>query len=139
MMHPKWIMAGVLAVCFSNPSFALDETAKAAEQNVIRAQAEALAHDDAAKAFSFASPDIQTLMGDQSHFFAMVQEGYAPVYRHRSFEFGEAEGGAGLAIQQVHILDTHGIAWEATYTVMQQSDGSWKITSCVLKQVGQDA
>eukprot|EP01037_Dinobryon_pediforme_P010667 gene10667-10739_t len=118
---------------------ALDETSKAKAQSVISAQAEALAHDDAAKAFSFASPEIQTLMGDQSHFLSMVQEGYAPVYRHRSFEFGEADGGAGLVVQQVHILDAHGIAWEATYTLMQQSDGTWRITSCLLRQVGQDA
>ena len=62
----------------------------------------------------------------------MVRNRYAPVYRHRSFEFGEAKSSAGTIVQEVHIIDANGVAWEALYTLEPQSDGSLKITGCVL-------
>jgi hypothetical protein len=63
---------------------------------------------------------------------SMVRNGYAPVYRHRSFEFGEAMISEGKIVQQVHIVDADGVAWEALYTLEPQSDGSLKISACVL-------
>jgi hypothetical protein len=62
----------------------------------------------------------------------MVRNGYAPVYRHRSFEFGEAMIADGKIKQLVHIIDADGAAWEALYTLEPQSDGSLKISGCVL-------
>ncbi len=64
----------------------------------------------------------------------MVRNGYAPVYRHRSFEFGEARTYEGKIYQEVHIVDADGEAWEALYTLEPQDDGSIKISSCVLKK-----
>ena len=69
----------------------------------------------------------------------MVQQGYAPVYRHRSFEFGEAKAANGQIAQRVHIVDDNGEAWEALYTLEQQADGSLKITGCSLLKAGQAA
>ena len=62
---------------------------------------------------------------------------YAPVYRHKSFEFGEARSEGGRIAQRVHIIDANGEAWEALYTLEQQPDGSLKITGCSLLKAGQ--
>ena len=67
----------------------------------------------------------------------MVQRSYAPVYRHKSFEFGEARVSGGKIAQHVHIIDATGEAWEALYTLEHQPDGSLKIVGCVLLKAGQ--
>jgi hypothetical protein len=63
---------------------------------------------------------------------SMVRDSYAPVYRHRSFEFGEARSEGDWIVQRVHIIDADGDAWEALYTLERQPDGSLKITGCSL-------
>jgi Domain of unknown function (DUF4864) len=70
-------------------------------------------------------------------FMSMVQRSYAPVYRHKSFEFGEARASNGTIAQRVHIVDENGEAWEALYTLEQEPDGSVKIIGCVLLKAGQ--
>jgi len=79
-----------------------------AGQSIIRAQEEALSRDDAATAYTFASPGIQRRFHDPETFMSMVRNGYAPVYRHRSFEFGEAKTSDGTIQQEVHIIDANG-------------------------------
>jgi hypothetical protein len=101
-------------------------------QSVIRSQEEAFGRDDAATAYTFAAPTIQSMYRSPETFMYMVRNGYAPVYRHRSFEFGEARLANGKIVQQVHIIDADGAAWEALYTLEPQPDGSLKISSCVL-------
>src|SRR5437868_12516201 len=85
----------------------------AAAQNIIRSQEQAFSRDDAAAAWSYASPALQEVFQRPEIFMLMVQQGYAPVYRHRSFEFGEAKAADGHIAQRVHIVDDHGEAWEA--------------------------
>jgi hypothetical protein len=63
-----------------------------------------------------------------------VRNSYAPVYRHRSFEFGIAKVVDGKIIQNVDIIDADGVAWDAVYTLEPQPDGSLKISACVLKK-----
>jgi Domain of unknown function (DUF4864) len=109
----------------------------AAAQSVIRAQEQAFASDDAAAAYSHAAPEIKQLFPQADIFMQMVRQGYAPVYRHRSFEFGEGRALGGRIAQRVHIVDDNGEAWEAMYTLEQQSDGSLKITGCSLLKAGQ--
>ena len=111
----------------------------AAAQGVIRSQAEAFSRDDAAAAYSYAAPAIKGIFPQADIFMSMVQQGYAPVYRHKSFEFGEARVADGTIAQRVHIIDANGEAWEALYTLEQQPDGSLKITGCSLLKAGQAA
>jgi hypothetical protein len=66
-----------------------------------------------------------------------VQRAYAPVYRHKSFEFGEARAADGQVAQRVHIIDANGQPWEALYTLERQSDGSFKIIGCTLLKAGE--
>jgi hypothetical protein len=129
----------ILAVAFwiglSAPVRAADDIAAA--QATIRSQAEAFGRDDAAAAYAYAAPAIQGMFGTPDIFMNMVRNGYAPVYRHRSFEFGEAQVSDGIIAQKVHIVDADGVAWEALYTLQRQSDGSLKITGCSLLKAGQ--
>ncbi len=70
----------------------------------------------------------------------MVQEGYQPVYRPRTHQFGELIEKDGQLEQTVGIVDAGGGAWTALYTLEREPDGSWKITSCrLLKGAGQVA
>jgi Domain of unknown function (DUF4864) len=108
-------------------------------QNVIRAQEQAFARGDAATAYSHAAPELRQIFQQAEIFMQMVQQSYAPVYRHQSFEFGEAKVADGYVAQRVHIVDEMGEAWEALYTLEQQPDGSLKITGCSLLKAGQTA
>ena len=126
------LLAFVLGLCA--PARADDV---AAAQSVIRAQEQAFSRDDAAAAYSHAAPEIKQLFPQADIFMQMVRQGYAPVYRHKSFEFGEARAAGGHIAQRVHIVDDDGQAWEAMYTLEQQSDGSLKITGCSLLKAGQ--
>jgi hypothetical protein len=117
------------------PARAADDVAAA--QSVIRSQAEAFSRDDAATAYSYAAPAIHDIFPRADLFLFMVQHSYAPVYRHKSFEFGEARVSDGKIAQRVHIVDANGEAWEALYTLEQQPDSSVKIIGCVLLKAGQ--
>lgn len=125
----------VLGIACSSIPARADDIATA--QGVIRAQEQAFGHDDAAAAYSYAAPAIKQIFPAPDIFMSMVQNGYAPVYRHRSFEFGESKIEGGSIAQRVHIIDANGEAWEALYTLEQQADGSYEITGCSLLKAGQ--
>jgi hypothetical protein len=129
------VLLAALLIGLAVPARAADDVATA--QNVIRSQVEAFGRDDAATAYSYAAPAIQGMFAQADIFLSMVQHSYAPVYRHKSFEFGEAEAADGKIAQRVHIVDTDGVPWEALYTLEFEPDGSLKISGCVLLKTGQ--
>jgi hypothetical protein len=135
-MRPLALLLAFL-IGLAAPARAADEVAAA--QGVIRSQVEAFSHDDAVAAYSYAAPAIQNLFPQPDIFMAMVRGSYAPVYRHKSFEFGEARASDGQIAQRVHIVDADGVPWEALYTLELQPDGSLKITGCMLLKAGQAA
>ena len=122
-------------LAFAAPARAADDVTSA--QSVIRAQEQAFSRNNAAEAYSYASPAIKKLFPQADIFMSMVQNSYAPVWRHRSFEFGEARVEGNWVAQRVHIVDADGEAWEAMYTLEQDADGSFKITGCSLLKAGQ--
>jgi Domain of unknown function (DUF4864) len=124
-----------LSVAFSPIAARADDVAAA--QGVIRSQEQAFGRDDAATAYSYAAPAIKQIFPAPDIFMSMVQSGYAPVYRHKSFEFGQSKTEGSSIAQRVHIIDANGEAWEALYTLEQQPDGSYKITGCSLLKAGQ--
>ena len=130
-----FVMLTAFAIALALPAHAADEVTNA--QTVIRSQAEAFGRDDAAAAYSYASPAIRSQFPQADIFMGIVQRGYAPVYRHKSFEFGEAQISDGRIAQRVHIIDADGVPWEALYTLEVQPDGSLKITGCTLLKVGE--
>ena len=124
----------VLLSGLAAPAFADDV---AAAQSVIQAQEQAFSRGDAAAAYSHAAPEIKQLFPEADIFMQMVQQAYTPVYRHKSFEFGEARVADGKIAQKVQIVDGDGVFWEALYTLEQQPDGSLKISGCTLLKAGQ--
>jgi hypothetical protein len=131
------VFFAALLIGLACPARAADDIAAA--QGVIRSQEQAFSRDDAAAAYSYAAPAIQDIFPQADIFMSMVRDSYAPVYRHRSFEFGEARMADGKIAQRVHIIDGDGVAWEALYTLERQPDGSLKITGCSLLKAGQAA
>ncbi len=129
------ILLTALLIGLAAPACAADDVATA--QGVIRSQTEALGRDDRETAYSYASPAIHGMYPNADIFMAMVQGAFAPVYRHKSFEFGEAQTSGGQIAQRVHIIDADGQAWEALYTLEREPDGSLKITGCSLLKAGQ--
>ena len=130
------VLLVALLIGLGTPAGAGDDVAAA--QKVIRSQVEAFGRDDAATAYSHAAPSIREVF-PQDIFMAMVRGSYAPVYRHKSFEFGEARVADGKIAQRVRIVDAEGAVWEALYTLELQPDGSLKITGCMLLKAGQAA
>jgi hypothetical protein len=129
------VLLAALLLSLTSPARAADDVATA--QGIIRSQVEAFSRDDAATAYSYAAPGIQNMFPQADIFLVMVQRNYAPVYRHKSFEFGEARAVDGKIAQQVHIVDADGVPWEALYTLELEPDGSVKISGCVLLKTGQ--
>jgi hypothetical protein len=102
-------------------------------QRIIAAQIEAFRADDGAAAYAFAAPGIQRQFPTPEVFMDMVRRGYQPVYRPRSFTFGEVtDESLGRPTQRVTIIDANGKAWVALYAFEKQPDGNWKIVGCVL-------
>jgi Domain of unknown function (DUF4864) len=130
-----FILLAALLIGLGAPARAGNDLATA--QGVITSQVEAFGRDDAATAYSYAAPGIQGMFPQPDIFLSMVQRNYAPVYRHKRFEFGEAQVADGKIAQRVNIIDADGEAWEALYTLEQQPDGSLKIIGCVLIKAGQ--
>jgi hypothetical protein len=126
----------LLAVLAAAPGLAVADDATPA-QSAIRRQEQAFARDDGAAAYAQAAPELHAMFPSPEIFMAMVRQGYAPVYRHKSFEFGESKTEGGVIAQRVHIIDANGEAWEALYTLETQPDGDLKITGCSLLKAEQ--
>ena len=124
----------VLSLVFglSGSAAAFSEADRMAVQGAIGQQLEAFLADDAAKAYSFAAPNITSRFPTEDIFIDMVRQGYKPVYRSRSHSFGQLEETADGLRQTVDIIDAEGEFWTAVYTLQRQPDGTWKITGCYL-------
>lgn len=90
-----------LSVAFGPVSARANDVATA--QGVIRAQQQAFGRDDASAAYSYAAPAIREIFPTPEIFMSMVQNGYPPVYRHKSFEFGDSKSDGSRIAQHVHI------------------------------------
>jgi hypothetical protein len=101
---------------------------------VVQAQLNAFAQDDADKAFSYAAPNIQHLMGSAENFIEMVRNHFEVVYRPASASFMQPRGEAGEAVLKVRMTDGEGESWIATYTLQRLKDKTWRITGCAVAQ-----
>jgi hypothetical protein len=109
---------------------------KQAMQAVIAAQLNAFESDRNDEAYSYAAPLIKNYFGSVDNFMMMVQRGYEPVRRHKSFTFGAGfSDQLGRNAQRVVIDADDGKRYEALYTLEKQPDGSWKINGCTLLEI----
>lgn len=101
-------------------------------RGVVENQLAAFARDDAAKAFSFAAPNVREAVGNAAGFMAMVRKDYPVVYRPGSVAFLKAEGKGDQAIQRVQMTDAGGASWLAVYSLERQRNKAWRITGCAV-------
>jgi hypothetical protein len=102
---------------------------------VIEAQLDAFRRDDAARAFSLATPGIRETFGNAENFLAMVRASYAVVYRPKSVLFETPQLIDGELLQPVRLTDAEGRAWLAIYPMQRQPDGSWRTNGCQLARL----
>ena len=90
-MGPVMRMVGAVAIAMTllkiGTASAEDLTA-ASSRAIVERQFDAFARDDGEAAYALAAPTIKEMFSDADDFIAMVRDHYAPVYRHRSVEFG---------------------------------------------------
>lgn len=130
-------MRALLAALMLVASAALLQTAPAraeegAVRSVIESQIEAFLADDGALAYSFASPSLREMFGSETRFMSMVRQGYRPVYRPRSYDFGAFRDTPRGPTQEVFVTDEDGVSWVALYSLEEQPDGTWRISGCRL-------
>ena len=122
-------------------TFVLSMTAAAADwstndqaefQRIIGSQISAFRVDDAAKAYSFASPSVKAKFTSSTVFMSMVRTGYPAVYRARSFSFEGLSKELGDPTQRVKLIGPEGSTWLALYGFQKQPDGSWRISAVVI-------
>lgn len=110
------------------------EAHKESAQQVIRAQMEAFASDQAEKAFSYASRGIQNQFGTPERFMAVVEQEYPAVYRAGFVSFGEAVPHDGFMVQKVTLRGPEGRYWKGHYRMVREED-QWRINGVQLRPV----
>jgi hypothetical protein len=111
-----------------------EESTAARPQAIVERQFEAFARDDAEAAYALADPTIKEIFVDADHFMAMVRDRYAPVYRHRSVEFGDFAEHGDEATLKATLLDNDNVVWTALYSLRREPNGDWLISGCVLER-----
>jgi hypothetical protein len=109
-------LLGLLAPLAAGAAPLAEPDARAVRQ-VIEAQLEAFAADDAERAFSYASPAIRAQFGDANSFMGMVRGGYPMVLRPAAVSFFQAQTVDGAI---------------TTYVLEQQAGVGWRINGCVV-------
>jgi acyl-CoA thioesterase FadM len=112
------------------PSAAVAAADARAVHDVVAAQLDAFAHDDATRAFSYAAPAIQAMFQTPERFLAMVRSGYPVVYRPTGATFFVPQRLGDDIVQMVQLGDADGATWVATYRLERQRDGAWRIKGC---------
>jgi hypothetical protein len=133
-MGPVVKMVGaafVAIILFFGTASAEDLTATTSRALVER-QLGAFERDDAEAAYALASPMIKQMFGDAGQFMTMVRDHYAPVYRHRSVDFGAFKESGDEASLEATLIDNDNVVWTALYTFGRATNGDWLISGCVL-------
>jgi hypothetical protein len=137
-MRERILAAAAMAVVLV--STALAQSAESPEARaLIQRQLDAFSRDDAAGAYAEAAPQIKAIFPDADTFMSIVRKGYAPVYRHRSVEFGPAVVEPETIQQEATFVDEQGKVWKALYRLNRGPDGAWLISACWLIEAGASA
>jgi hypothetical protein len=133
-MGPVIKMVGAVAIAMTlliGTASAEDLTA-ASSRAIVERQFDAFARDDGEAAYALAAPTIKEMFSDADDFMAMVRDHYAPVYRHRSVEFGAFKESGDEANLEATLVDNDNVVWTALYSFRRASNGDWLISGCVL-------
>lgn len=128
----KVVGAGAVALALLIGAASAQELSAASSRAIVERQFEAFERDDAEAAYALAAPTIKEMFGDADQFMTMVRNHYAPVYRHRSVEFGAFAESGDEASLEATLIDNDNVVWTALYSFRRVSNGDWLISGCVL-------
>ncbi len=128
----KMIGAAVVAMALLIGTASAEELTPASSRALVERQFDAFERDDADAAYGLAAPTIKEMFSDADHFIAMVRDHYAPVYRHRSVDFGAFKESGDEASLEATLVDNDNVVWTALYSFRRVPNGDWLISGCVL-------
>jgi len=128
----KMVRAGAVAIALSNGAASVEDLTAASSRAIVERQFDAFQRDDGQAAYALAAPTIKDMFSDADHFMAMVRDHYAPVYRHRSADFGAFEESGDEASLEATLVDNDNVVWTALYSFRRVSNGDWLISGCIL-------
>ena len=109
-----------------------EDLTPASSRAIVERQFDAFERDDGEAAYALAAPSIKQMFADARQFMTMVRDHYAPVYRHRSVEFGAFRELGDEASLEATLVDNDNVVWTALYSFRRAPNGDWLISGCVL-------
>ncbi|TFY96939.1 DUF4864 domain-containing protein [Ramlibacter rhizophilus] len=103
-------------------------------RNVILAQIQAMAENDAERMFETTTPEVRAAIGSSGRFLAMMHGAYPMVYQPSAVNFHPPHRKSDGAFQLVEIKDRNDQSWLAVFIVEQQPDHSWRVSGCAVTE-----
>jgi hypothetical protein len=128
----KMVSAGAVAITLLAGAASAEDLTAASSRAIVERQFDAFQRDDGQAAYALAAPTIKDMFSDADHFMAMVRDHYAPVYRHRSADFGAFKESGEEASLEATLVDDDNVVWTALYSFRRAPNGDWLISGCVL-------
>jgi Domain of unknown function (DUF4864) len=128
----KMVGAGAVAMTLFIGTASAEDLTAASSRAIVERQFDAFQRDDGEAAYALAAPTIKQMFDDADHFMAIVRDHYAPVYRHRSAEFGAFKEEGDEASLEATLVDNDNVVWTALYSFRRVPNGDWLISGCVL-------
>ena len=119
----KILGAGAVAMTLLIGTASAEDLTAASSRAIIERQLDAFERDDAEAAYALAAPTIKQMFSDADQFMTMVRDHYAPVYRHRSVEFGAFAESGDEASLQATLVDNDNVVWTALYSFRRVPNG----------------
>lgn len=116
-----------VAACIAAPAMSQNTEI----ESVIRSQIDAFLADDMDLAFTYVSPDAQTMFGTAEMFGQVIKSGYPMVYRASDVQMQELYEASGSQWQRVRMIDTQGVPWLVDF-MMVETPAGWKISTVLL-------
>src|ERR1700734_4223336 len=128
----RMVRAGAVAITLLTGAASAEDLTAANSRAIVERQFDAFQRDDGQAAYALAAPTIKDMFSDADHFMAMVRDHYAPVYRHRSADFGAFKESGNDASLEATLVDQDNVVWTALYSFRRVPNGDWLISGCVL-------
>jgi hypothetical protein len=105
-------------------------------QQTVQSQLQALAAQDAGKAFDLTDPSLRTRFVSAQQFLDTVRDNYPMVLHPASVLYLKPESHGSTALQKVRITDERGSNWVLTWLLNRQGGGQWRISGCTVEPGG---
>jgi hypothetical protein len=128
----KMVRAGSVAMTLLTGAASAEDLTAASSRAIVERQFDAFQRDDGQAAYALAAPTIKDMFSDADHFMEMVRDHYAPVYRHRSADFGAFKESGDEASLEATLVDNDNVVWTALYSFRRAPNGDWLISGCIL-------